>query len=89
MFVYRPIFNSKELASKSFLQLRMKITSLLNGIKNNPRKLEVINNYTKPMVLSAINFLSKKGGKSDMSSNEIVNLSRYKSSYRNLEMGEY
>ena len=67
----------------------MKITSLLNGIKNNPRKLEVINNYTKPMVLSAINFLSKKGGKSDMSNNEIVNLSIYKSYYRNLEMGEY
>jgi len=87
--VYRSIFNSKELASKSFLQLRMKITSLLNGIKNYTRKLEVINNYTKPMVMYAINFLSKKGGKSDMSSNEILNLSIYKSYYRNLEMGEY
>jgi len=87
--VYRLIFNSKELASKSFLQLRMKITSLLNGIKNYTRKIEVINNYTKPMVLYAINFLSKKGGKSDMSNNGIVNLSIYKSYYRNLEMGEY
>jgi hypothetical protein len=87
--VYRLIFNSKELASKSFLQLRMKITPLLNGIKNYTRNLEVINNYTIPMVLYAINFLSKKGGKSDMSNNEIVNLSIYKSYYRNLEMGEY
>lgn len=87
--MYRLNFNSKELASKSFLQLRMKITSLINGIKNNPRELRVINNYTKPMVLYAINFLSKKGRKSDISSNEIVNLSIYKSYYRNLEMGEY
>jgi hypothetical protein len=87
--VYRLIFNSKELASKSFLQLRMKITSLLNGIKSSPRELQVINHYTKLMVLYAINLLSKKGGKSDISSNEIVNLSIYKSYYRNLEMGEY
>ncbi len=87
--MYRPIFNSKELASKSFLHLRMRITSLLNGIKNNPGELKVNNNYTKSMVLFAINFLSKKGGKSDISSNEIVNLSGYRASYRNLEMDEY
>ena len=66
----------------------MIITSLLKGIKNNPRELQVINNYTKSMVLYAINFLSKKGGKSDIASNKIVNLSGYKASYRNLEMGE-
>jgi len=61
---------------------------LFNGIKNNPRK-QVINNYTKPRVLYSINFLSKKGGKSDIFRNEIVNLSIYKPYYRNLEMGEY
>lgn len=73
----------------SFLQLRMRINSLLNGIKNNPRELRVINDYTKPMVLYTINFLSKKGVRSDISSNEIVNLDRYRSYYRNLELDEY
>ena len=87
--MYRLIFNFKELASKSFLQLRMRNTHLLNDIRNYAKKLEVINNYTKPMVLYTINFLSKKGGKSDMSLNEIVNLSGYRASYVNLEMGEY
>ncbi len=91
MFVNRLNFNSQELASKYFLRFRMRNTSLPfpNSIKNHTRKFQIISNYTKPIVLCAINFSLKKNGKSNMSRIEVVNLGGHKYSYRNLEMGEH
>jgi hypothetical protein len=88
--VNRINFNSKELASKYFLRLRMIITSFHHGIKNY-REFQIISNYIKPVVLYAINFLFKKSekSKSNVSRIEAVNLGGYTYSYRNLEMDEH
>ena len=87
--MYRLNFNSQELTSKYFLRFRMRITSFSNGIKNYPRKFQIISNYTKPIVLCAKNFLLKKSGKLNVSRIEVANLRGYTYSYRNLEMGEH
>ena len=67
----------------------MRITSFSNGIKNHRRKFQIISNYTKPLVLCAINFLLEKGGKLNVYRIEAANLRGYTYSYRNLEMAEH
>jgi hypothetical protein len=66
----------------------MKFTTLRTDIKNYIRKFQIISNYTKLVVLFAINFLFKKGARRDVSIGEVVNPRGPEYSYRNLELGE-
>ena len=85
----RLYFNSQELASKYFLQFRMRIASLPNDIKNDTRKLQIIGSYIKRIILCAINSSLKKSGKSYVSRIEVVNFRGYKYCYMHHEMGEH
>jgi hypothetical protein len=89
LFVYRLDIIFKELDPKSFLRFGMRITSFPYGLKNHTREFQIISNYTKLIVVCAINFLLKKNRKSNVSWNEVVNPGGYKYSSRNLEMGEH
>ena len=81
--MYRLKFNLQELASKYFLQFRIGFNSLPNDIKYHIDKFQFISNF------SATNFLLKKGSKSDVSIDDVVNPKISKSLYRNVELGEY
>ena len=87
--MYKLNFNFQEFASKYFLRFRMRFNSLPNDIKNHNKKFQIISNYNKLTVLCATNFLLKKGTKSDLSIDEVVNSRGSKHSYRNLELGEH
>jgi len=67
----------------------MRFNSLPNDIKNHNKKFQIISNYNKLTVLCATNFLLKKGTKSDLSIDDVVNPKISKSLYRNVELGEY
>jgi hypothetical protein len=87
--VSRLYFNSQELASKYFLQFRMRMASLPNDIKNDTRKLQIIGSYIKRIILCAINSSLKKSGKSYVSRIEVVNFRGYQYCYMHHEMGEH
>ncbi len=89
MFVYILNINSQELGPKSFVWVRMKIRSFPKSITYHTREFQITSNYTRRLILYALNFLLNKNGESHMSDTGVVHLRRYKYSHRNLEMSEH